>query len=113
MFDFPNAPTNGQLVTGPTGQVFQWDGTKWVTLATQPPPSAGNVGRNLLHNAMFNVWQRGTGPFNTAGYTADRWPGQKGKDYAYAIGQLNAAWDTFWTTAKAYVEQLDNGVRNP
>lgn len=40
-------------------------------------------------------------------------PGQKGQDYAYAIGELNTAWATFWTAAKAYVEQLDNGVRNP
>ena len=31
-----------------------------------------NVGRNLLHNSMFNIAQRGTGPF-TAGYTVDRW----------------------------------------
>jgi len=40
-------------------------------------------------------------------------PGQKGKDYAYAVDQLNTAWQTFWGAAKAYVEQLDNGVRNP
>jgi hypothetical protein len=38
-------------------------------------------------------------------------PGTKGNDYAYAIGELNTAWTTFWTAAKAYVEQLDNGVR--
>jgi len=37
-------------------------------------PSAGNVGRNVLHNAMFNVQQRGAGPWATNGsYTADRW----------------------------------------
>ena len=40
-------------------------------------------------------------------------PGTKGKDYAYAIGQLHAAWQTFWGSAQAYVEQLDNGVRLP
>jgi len=34
---------------------------------------AGNVGRNLVHNSMFNVNQRGTGPFNTTSYTSDRW----------------------------------------
>jgi hypothetical protein len=38
-------------------------------------------------------------------------PGVKGSDYAYAVGQLSTAWDTFWTTAKPYIEQLDNGVR--
>jgi hypothetical protein len=36
--------------------------------------SSPNVGRNLVHNGMFNVQQRGTGPFTTANtYTADRW----------------------------------------
>lgn len=40
-------------------------------------------------------------------------PGKKGSDYAYAVGQLNTTWGTFWTAAKAYVDQLDNGVRNP
>jgi hypothetical protein len=33
-----------------------------------------SVGRNLLHNGLFNVQQRGTGPWTTSGvYTADRW----------------------------------------
>jgi len=34
---------------------------------------AFNVGRNKIHNAMFNVQQRGQGPWTVAGYTADRW----------------------------------------
>ena len=39
------------------------------------PISQGNVGRNLIHNSMFNIAQRGAGPFTTAArtYTADRW----------------------------------------
>lgn len=33
-----------------------------------------NVGRNLIHNPLFNIAQRGMGPFNTNGaYTLDRW----------------------------------------
>ena len=35
-----------------------------------------NVGRNLIHNPLFNVAQRGVGPFNwtgSGGYTLDRW----------------------------------------
>lgn len=40
-------------------------------------------------------------------------PGKQGGDYAYAIEQLATAWAAFWTTAKPYVQQLDNGVRNP
>jgi hypothetical protein len=30
-------------------------------------------GRNLVHNALFNVAQRGTGPWTTIAYTLDRW----------------------------------------
>ena len=38
------------------------------------PMTAGNVGRNLLHNSMFNIAQRGLGPWTTNNvYTADRW----------------------------------------
>lgn len=36
--------------------------------------TANNVGRNLLHNSMFNVVQRGMGSWTAnAAYTADRW----------------------------------------
>ena len=34
---------------------------------------ANNTGRNLLHNPLFNVAQRGVGPFTAQGYTLDRW----------------------------------------
>jgi len=36
-------------------------------------------------------------------------PGRNGTDYAYAVNSLEAAWQTFWTAAEAYIEQLDNG----
>jgi hypothetical protein len=42
-------------------------------VATAVAPYANNDGRNLIHNALFNIAQRGTGPFNSGGYTADRW----------------------------------------
>lgn len=38
-------------------------------------------------------------------------PGAKGSDYAYAVDQLATAWNTFWTSARPYIQQLDNGVR--
>jgi len=38
-------------------------------------------------------------------------PGKSGTDYAYAVNQLQSAWDTFWTAAKPSIEQLDNGVQ--
>ena len=33
----------------------------------------GNIGRNLLHNPLFSVAQRGFGAWSTPGYTVDRW----------------------------------------
>ena len=44
------------------------------TTASVASGAYGNVGRNLLHNPLFNVVQRGAGPWTTFGnYTADRW----------------------------------------
>jgi len=55
----PEAPTDGQ-VYGRQGST-----TSWVQVLH-------GIGRNLLHNPLFNVAQRGVGPFS-AGYTLDRW----------------------------------------
>lgn len=59
---------------------------QWVTAANIPGPPASqvtqidvasaqrNVGRNLIHNALFTVAQRGVGPFTLNGvYSLDRW----------------------------------------
>jgi hypothetical protein len=40
-------------------------------------------------------------------------PGEKGSDYAYAVGQLSLAWATFWETALPSITQIDNGVSLP
>ena len=41
---------------------------------TEVASAQNNSGRNLIHNGLFNVAQRGAGPFTTnAAYTADRW----------------------------------------
>jgi hypothetical protein len=75
LFDFPNTPSVGDRVTGAGGIVYAWDGVKWtsnVGAVTAPVP--GDVGRNLIHNSMFNVAQRGVGPWTTGSqYTVDRW----------------------------------------
>jgi hypothetical protein len=47
------------------------------------------------------------------GVVAGSEPGQKGSDYAYAIGQLATAWTTFWTAALPSIQQIDNGVTLP
>jgi hypothetical protein len=69
MLDFPNNPTTGQSFQG-----LYWDGAKWVgSSQTNIAPTYNNVGRNLLHNALFNVAQRGAGPFTANAYGLDRW----------------------------------------
>jgi hypothetical protein len=40
-------------------------------------------------------------------------PGEQGSAYAYAIGQLEAAWLTFWEAAAPSIAQIDNGVTLP
>lgn len=52
-----------------------------------------------------------TTPPNLFGVVADPAnPGQRGKDYQYAINSLDQLWATFWEAAKPYVEQLDQGT---
>jgi hypothetical protein len=68
MLDFPNSPTTGQVFNNE----WTWDGVKWAAIA----PGMHDVGRNLLHNPLFNVAQRGTGFSSVVGswvYTVDRW----------------------------------------
>ena len=43
-------------------------------VTTAVTPTLNNVGRNLLHNPLYAVAQRGAGPWTvSASYTADRW----------------------------------------
>jgi hypothetical protein len=53
-----------------------------------------NVGRNLLHNSMFNIQQRGTGPWTTGTgtYTCDRWRISGSLDtFSYSMATLTDA----------------------
>jgi hypothetical protein len=71
-------PLSGGTMTGPI--VLPADPTAALQTATKQyvdaVATAGshNVGRNLVHNALFNVQQRGAGNVSTnATYTSDRW----------------------------------------
>lgn len=56
-------------------------------------------------------FEAGSTPPNLFGVQPDpATPGQKGQDYSYAIAELQTAWNTFWTAALPYIEQLDNGA---
>lgn len=48
-------------------------------------------------------------PPNLFGVVAVDPPGKAGSDYRYAMDGLKGAWDTFWTAAAPFLEQLDNG----
>lgn len=72
--DFPNTPTLNQVFTAPNGAMWMWDGVKWTAIASVSQYAANNnVGRNYIHNPLFNVAQRGAGPFTTGMFTLDRW----------------------------------------
>lgn len=124
MFDFPNSPVPGQILTGPGGIEYRWDGVKWVnttdtgknylpltggtllgplTLSRAPLAileaatkgyvdtiSNSFVGRNLLHNSLFNIAQRGVGTF-ASGYTLDRW-------------RMDLTLDTFSVAQQQYID---------
>src|SRR4029078_7314118 len=74
MFDFTNAPAIGDRVTGVGGIVYVWDGVKWTSsVGAVTVQSMGDVGRNLIHNSMINVAQRGFGTWQARVYKMDRW----------------------------------------
>lgn len=92
--DFPNTPTLNQVFTAPNGAMWMWDGAKWTAIASVSQYAANtNVGRNLIHNPLFNVAQRGVGPFTGNGaYTADRWlMSFSGGTFAISLGPLDDA----------------------
>jgi hypothetical protein len=70
-------PLSGGTLSGPL--VLNADPTAPLGAVTKQYADAGsaaaehNVGRNLLHNPLFNIAQRGAGSFTSFGYTADRW----------------------------------------
>lgn len=85
----PASPIAGTLWFDSLGTqmyIFESDGnsTQWVPVVNQGGAltlaTATNVGRNLLHNGLFNVAQRGNGGWTAAGYTADRWMTQLTND---------------------------------
>ena len=68
---------DGQLyINYDDGNSVQWVATTSSQggAAADLTPAMHNVGRNLLHNGLFNITQRGTGPFTIGGaFSADRW----------------------------------------
>jgi hypothetical protein len=76
----PYAPLASPVLTGDPQAPTPVPGDNDTSVATTAFVQAAtatalhDVGRNLLHNSLFNVQQRGAGPWTVAGaYTADRW----------------------------------------
>jgi hypothetical protein len=72
--------TGGQLyVRYDDGNSQQWvvsnniPGLANAATKTDVAAAQNNVGRNYVHNPLFNIAQRGAGPFTTHVYTLDRW----------------------------------------
>lgn len=79
----PNPGQGTMWFDSVSGQTFIYytdpTSSQWVpsNAPMSPPVSSGqgNVGRNLVHNPLFRVQQRGAGPWTvmTNAYTVDRW----------------------------------------
>lgn len=94
------APLAAPVFTGDARAVTPAAGDNDTSIATTAfvqtaaAPAANNVGRNLLHNGLFNVAQRGTGPWATNGFNFDRWAtyiGAAGDSFSVAPAGLSDA----------------------
>ena len=69
----PSLPAGAIAVTAAAGDADTSLATT-AFVAAAVAPALNDVGRSLVHNPIFNVAQRGAGPFTTtASYTLDRW----------------------------------------
>ena len=62
-----------QITVAPLGVGLEQINAQLAQLNSQMVGVYANVGRNLIHNPLFNIQQRGAGPWATSGYTLDRW----------------------------------------
>ncbi|HEY2416413.1 MAG TPA: hypothetical protein VGH84_00720, partial [Steroidobacteraceae bacterium] len=80
----PVSPTQGELWwCSADGQLYCYytdpNSSQWTAAstfsgdATAQAISGHNSGRSFIHNGLFNIAQRGTGPWSSTGYTLDRW----------------------------------------
>ncbi len=70
--------------------------------------AANNVGRNLIHNSLFNVAQRGAGPFTASAWTVDRWNAQSALDAISFMQQALNEGERAQIGDEAAVYKLDN-----
>lgn len=84
----------GGIADAPTdGNQYARQNQSWTNISAVSAAAPNNTGRNLIHNGLFNIWQRGTS-FSSNSYAADRW-------------QVLAVTDTFSATQSV----LSDGAR--
>jgi hypothetical protein len=98
MFQFPAAPTLGQIFTPVAGVSYQWTGQGWTPYVV---PDVLPV-FNAIINGDFNIWQRGTGFNPAAGFTADRWLLGNNTPSAYAVNRTPFSTSVIATTPRFF-----------
>ena len=53
--DFPNSPTTGQIMTGPGGVGWKWDGAKWISSLQYSPLGTSSLATDTLTVTATNV----------------------------------------------------------
>lgn len=98
----PTLPISGGTLTGPLTlnadptAALQAATKEYVDAAAAPGPA--NVGRNLIHNPIFSIAQRGAGPFTGPSvYNLDRWKA------TYANGSTSVTQITLADTDRAAI----------
>lgn len=69
-----NGTGGGGITDAPNdGNVYARQSLAWANVTTAVDAAPNNTGRNLIHNPVMTVAQRGIGPFTANGYGLDRW----------------------------------------
>jgi hypothetical protein len=96
-----NTPPFGAMTNQLVGELFDAN-EKMVRLQAAVAAAASG------YSGVAGTEYEGNG--TNFGVVASATPGAKGADYAFAFGNLATAWTTFWNTAVASIEALDNGA---
>ena len=104
-----NSTTFGGMTNNAVGRLISLQTTMQRLKDAVATASSGYTG--IPGTQFEGVSFGGPTPGNNFGIQPDpENPGVKGTDYEYALNQLTAQWDTFWTAASPFIEQLDNGT---
>lgn len=71
-FDFPSAPSNGQVYTAPNGAQFVWQSPVWMQVAGAPLKLTARD-QNILVNGAMQISQENGDAAISTGWWADQW----------------------------------------